>query len=245
MTEGGFFQPMAAALELLRRVSAILTWVLLIGMAVALRALVALPHKPADVSTLLILELIATWGAALISAGLIFALARTLIAPQAAAPRPLYARFVGLVVAYGVINRAVSGIGRTLIFFNDLGQFARTYGSVLLGSFISIVTFPFLVRALSAAAGLEAPRLGGMVAFAFDQGRFAYLWYALCAILFPVLMVYTFEHLLAAGSQANALPGNFVQSAITGTGGVIHYMLAVVVARWTIPDTRQLAETFA
>jgi hypothetical protein len=181
----------------------------------------------------------------LIGALLGFFLARTLIASPSVYLKPLYGRFLGFTIAASLVAWLISTTGRVAIFTSEPSQFMSTYGSILVGSIASIATFPFLVRALTAAAGMEEPRLGGIVSFAFGEGWSVYFWYAICAILFPVLMVFTFANMLDSGNQANFLPGNAFQSVITGSGSLLKYLLALVLAQATIPDGRRLAETFA
>lgn len=245
MSERGFVQPIASALHALKRMPSLVVWAILIVVEIASRAMLRIILPDPSLSSLLMVEPVFAVVRALIGGVLTFYLARTLVAPNTRHARPLYGRFVGLFVASGLITWLISGIGRVVIFAGEPSQFMMTYGSILVGSFGAIVTFAFLVRMLTAAAGSLEPRLGGTLAFAFREGWSAYVWYTICAILFPVLMVYTFHNVLGPGNEANDLPGNFLQSVITGTGSVLQYLLAVVVARCTLPDARRLAETFA
>jgi hypothetical protein len=249
MAENGFFQPLVAVFGLLKRGSSLVTWALLIALAMATRVLalaMATGVKAKYGASGLVLEQMGlTLAAVFVGAMLAFFLARMLVAVRVGRVRPLYGPFIGLFIARFFIDRIITGIGRVFILLNGRSSFMMTYGSMLLGSLGAILTFPFLVRILTAGAGAREPRFGGTMTFAFDEGRFAYVRYAICAIVFPILMVYTFANILPSGNQANDLPGNFLQSVITGTGTLLEYLLAVVVAQWTLPSEQGLAETFA
>lgn len=244
MTENGFFAPIGSASYLLKRMPGLVAWAVLIAVAMASRAVLASSLADGDVRNMLMLQPVLALVPALIGGMLTFFVARAFIAPHTADARPLYGPFVGLFVAAGLIGWLTSSVGRVAIFANEPSQFMMTYGSVFIGSLGAIVTFPFLVRMLTAAAGSREPGLGDTVGFVVREGWCAYVWYATCAILFPALMVYTFANVLGPGNEANDLPGNFVQSAITGTGRALQYMLAVSVAIWSLPDAGRVAETF-
>jgi len=248
LTEDGFVTPIAAALALLRRAPSLLVWLILIAVATGSRALLAQAYSGRiDASQLLALQAISTFAPVLIDGALLFFLARTLVARQAGGASPLFARFLGVFIAAFFIDWMILAIGRFAIFFGGgSSRFMMTYGSVLVGSLGMIATFPFLVRTLTAAAGSEAPKLPGIVALSFGEERYAYVWYATCAIFFPVLMVYAFANVLPSGNQANDLPGNLLQSVITGTGGLLRYLLAAVVGMHAVSrGEKSLAETFA
>jgi len=246
-----FFRPMVSALALCGRGPSLVAWATLIAVAAATRASLVAAAAAAgeagrthDFSNYIEMQLLIAFVPTLIAGALMFFLARALIAPQTGHAQPLYGRFLGLFVATRAIDRLIAGAGTAMIFLGMRTPFMTTYGSVMVGSLASIVTLPFLVRSLAAAAGASEPRLGGITGFVFDEGRSIYAWYAAVSLLFPLVMVYAFADILGPGT-ANDLPGNLVQSAIIGTGGLLRYLLAIVAARWAIPGEQRLAETFA
>lgn len=245
MRNNAFFQPIVLALAFALRWPSIVAWLVLVGVAMGMRAAQAQLFEAAGAPNLALLSLVTGMVPALVGAVLAFFLARALLAPQTGHANPLYWRFIGLFLLISTINWFVSIAGAFAIFSSERSQFMMTYGSVLVGPIGSILLFPVFVRMIATAAGAMEPRLGRTWAVAFDEGRAAYLWYAVCAVAFPVLMVFTFANLLPHSNEANALPGNLAQSAITGTGGLLRYLLAIVVAQWAIPGWARQVEAFA
>lgn len=246
MRNSTFLQPIVAALALAPRWPSIVAWMALFAVAIGSRALQTQLNNEADIRDAIVFSIL--WmrvGTALVAGVLVFFLGRALLAPQTGHARPLYLRFIGLLLLIGLISWFISGAGSLAIFSGEPSQWMMTYGSILVGSAASIVTFPFFVRMLGTAAGAAEPRLGRTWGFVFDEAFIAWVWYAVCAVAFPVLMVFAFANLLAQGNEANALPGNLMQSAITATGGLLQYLLAIVVAQWAIPGWRREAEAFA
>jgi hypothetical protein len=237
----GLFAPIAAALALVPRWQSAVSWAVIVAMASTVRATVLSMSDPSSVG---VASLALGLASALILAALTFFLARTFLAPQTAHARPLYLRTIGLFALMYFLQMFVSLAGTVVVFANDPSPFMMTYGSVLVGSLGEIVVFPILVRVMTASAGAEEPRLAATLAFVLAHGRYAYLWYVICAAVFSSLMVFTFANLLGPGNQANALAGNVLQSAITGTGDLLQLLLAIVVARWAIPGWQSQAAVF-
>lgn len=229
---------------MLKRAPALVSWTVLFAMEATARS-VQIEAVSTGASTAITARLLLTFTGGLIGGLLIFFLARTLLAPPSARFRPQYGQFGGLVIAVFVTEWLLGSIARTVIILNAQSRPMVIYGSVLAMALPKLLTFPFLVRALIAGAGYEEPRLGGVAQFSFAQARSAYLWYAMCTLVFPALLAFAFANFSDGHNRPNDLSGNLLQSLITSTGILLRYLLAIVVAKWMMPSKQRLAETFA
>jgi hypothetical protein len=245
LAEGAFLRPIVAALSWAVRWPAIFAWIVLIAVATGTRALQTRAYADVAAADFALGSGLASIGTIVVNAALFLFLARIFLAPSFGRARPLYLRWLGLYLLSVAIVWFIMTAGTLAIFSGNPSQFMMTYGTTIVGALGAIVVFPIVVRSFAAAAGLDEQRLGKTWAFAFQEGRYAYFWYAACAVLFPILMVFTFVNLLPQGGEANALPGNVIQSTITATGSLLTMLLAIVAAQRTAPGPQHQAQVFA
>ena len=84
-----------------------------------------------------------------------------------------------------------------------------------------------------------------MCAFAFGPGRFAFLWFAICVVMFHLLPSIVLTGLQPTGTGINGLSDTLVVSAITGTGVWLSFLLAIVAAQMATRTISPTAEVFA
>jgi hypothetical protein len=229
----------------MRRTPSLIAWVVLVAMAAGTRAIRTSMVPAAGYGNIVVVQLLLTFVSVAVGGLLVFLLGRALLASHTGHARPLYGRFIGLFVTSSLLTGFITTTAAVIIFAGVPTPFMATYGSILVGSLAAILVFPIVVRNMAAAAGSPEPKLPGMIGFDLADGRFAYAWYALCAIVFPAMVVFTFANLLPSDNTANQLPANIVQSLITGTGALLRYLVAIVAARGATPGMRQQAEAFA
>lgn len=219
-------------------------WLCLVVMFAGTRALLVQMYANVTSPTFLWLNVAVSIGPMVLIALAIFFLARALLSEASGYGRPMYLSFLGLVVLWNLVVGIVSFMGTFAVFASDPSPFVMTYGSPLVGTLGAIAVFPLVVRTFATAAGIAEPRLGSVWAFAFGDGRRAYLWYAAITLATNILGPFAFANVFAAG-QGNELLGNLVQSAISGTGQLLRFMLAVGVVWVMASGWRREAEVFA
>lgn len=245
MGGNALFGPLAAAFAWGRRPPALLVLLVLIARVAGLRAFQSQAYANATREDFVWITLVGTVVPALVDAGLIYVLARTLLARESDRSPPFVLRALGLYLLVCALTFMIGMVSGLVMASGDWPPFVMTYAASLGLPLGVILAFPILVRAFAAAAGIAEPTLGPMWAFAFGRGRFGYLWFAILAILFHVLPAIVFTSLLPAGTGTTELADNLLVSAITGTGAWLRFLLAIVVAQMATRTMSPTAEVFA
>jgi len=239
------FGPLGAAFAWGRHWSSLLVLLVLIARVAGLRLFQAQAYASATREDLVWLTLAGYLVPAVIDAALICFLAQALLAREFGRSPPLLLRALGVYLLASALTVTISAFATLAVVSGDRSSFAVTYLPLIGLPLGAILTFPLLVRAFAAAAGIARPTLGPVCAFAFGPGRFAFLWFAICVVMFHLLPSIVLTGLQPAGTGINGLPGTLVVSAITGTGVWLRFLLAIVAAQMAARTTSPAAQVFA
>ncbi|GEM_PF-3383562 len=245
MKDRTIFAPLVMAFDLLRSRTALLVFAAFLVVAVVSRPLMV--TLMSDPLTLGVIDIrLVGFAVSLLLAGFSqYMIGRNLLLPGAQLGNVPWVKWIGLIVAIFVVKGVVGFILATMLVMSSQSDFALTYGSMATGCVATILTFPLVVRALLAVAGIQSPKLGDIADVSFNGLRTNYFWFAVVALVFPLLMVFAFTSLSGWGYDANAMQGNVLQSAITSLGQVLEMLLALVAARSLVALSGDQAETFA
>jgi hypothetical protein len=236
--------PVRDAIGLALRRPSLVAWFFVLAMAAGVRSFRTQARVDMDSATSVWLNLLVYFGPIMMSAIVIFFLARALLSETAGYGRPLYGRFVGLYVLAVILVELLDLAGTIAIFSGGPSPALLLYGSPLVGSLASVAVFPFFVRCFATAAGIEEPRLGAVWSIVFDDGKWVYVWYAVCAVGLNLLGVFVFANLLPAG-EGNDLPGNLIQSVIAATAQILRSMLDIVAVKMVATGWQDDVKVFA